>query len=181
MASLRTDKQVDGDAELAARLEHYRRAVFAIAVDRLGGRDDAEDVAQEALMRAWASRDTIERVEALPGWLRTTVVNLCADRLRRTRELPVGIVVEGPVTQSAAAFVSRRHAVRELRRALRELPENNRLALMLHAVAGYSYADIASVLSVPITTVEGRIHRARARLRARLGRDLSDLLREQGE
>jgi len=181
LATARADNQFGADAELAARLDHYRGAAFAIAFDRLGSRHDAEDVTQEALTRAWASRDTIQRVDALPGWLRTTVVNLCADRLRRTRELPMGVVVEGPATESAAASVSRRHAVRELRRALRELPENNRLALMLHAIAGYSYADIASILSVPITTVEGRIHRARARLRARMVRHLGDLLGHEGE
>jgi RNA polymerase sigma-70 factor, ECF subfamily len=152
-----------------SRLEHYRGALFALALDRLGNIEDAHDLAQEALVRAceqWAGvRDP---ASPLP-WLRAVVANLCRDHWRRGREqcvaVPPNLADEGEDVCGAAI---QRELLRQVRAALRDLPEANRVALTMSVAGEYTCAEIALFLGVRESTVVGRIHRARVRLRRAL-------------
>jgi RNA polymerase sigma-70 factor (ECF subfamily) len=75
----------------------------------------------------------------------------------------------------------RREMMRQVRHALQRLPENNRLALIMHVLHGLPYQGIATSLGVPVTTVEGRIHRARRELRREHEKWLVDAASEQEE
>jgi RNA polymerase sigma-70 factor (ECF subfamily) len=151
---------------LASQLEGYRPLLLAVALDRTGDPELARDIAQEAMELALRHLDRLREPAALPAWLRTIAINCCRQHVRRGRERPAGLAIL-PEQESEAVhrIAVRREMMRQVRRALRRLPENNRLALMLHVLHGLPYQQIAAALGVPVTTIEGRIHRARRELR----------------
>jgi RNA polymerase sigma-70 factor, ECF subfamily len=160
----------------------YRAALVAIAFIRTGDRDEAEDMAQEALARAWRELHRLRDPAAFGGWLRRIVVNACRDWYRRGRPWPESL--DDPVCalnlpapgQRPLEVLLAREKQRELRAALATLPLENQRALLMHEWAGWSYAQIAEFLDIPLTTVEGRIHRAKVQLRRLLRPAVADLL-----
>jgi RNA polymerase sigma-70 factor (ECF subfamily) len=131
---------------------HYARAIL--------GSDSAEDVCQEAWLRAWRCWGSADP-ERLDAWLLTIVRNCCFDRLRATR--PVAVLEEGdlaPVPAAEEAVV----AALELAAAwvlLQRLSPPLREVLWLREVMNLSYAEIAEVQRVPVGTVMSRLHAAR--------------------
>ncbi len=110
-----------GDAGAFAELAHrYRPAVVALAFDRTRNFDDAEDLAQEALMRALEHLGELRDAASFPAWLRAIAANLCASWSRRPAELP--LTDESPDYVDAARAAIARCEQRELARALQELP-----------------------------------------------------------
>ena len=146
---------------LERELERYRPALEALALDRTGDPETARDIAQDAFELALRHLGQLREPKALPGWLRTIALNCCRQHLRRPRE---PAVIAQPA-ESAYRVAVRRQMLREVRGALARLPENNRLALLMHVLHGISYERIAAFLGVPVSTIEGRIHRARRQLR----------------
>jgi len=140
---------------------HYARAIL--------GSDSAEDVCQEAWLRAWRSWGSAEP-DSLDGWLLTIVRNCCIDRLRSSR--PVGVVEETdlpPVPPPDEAVVT----ALELASAwvlLQGLSAPLREVLWLREVMDLTYAEIAEVQSVPIGTVMSRLHAARKKAARLLGK-----------
>ncbi len=140
---------------------HYARAIL--------GSDSAEDVCQEAWLRAWRSWGRSEP-ENLDGWLFTIVRNCCIDRLRSTR--PASAVKEAdlaPVPPPEDAVLN----ALELASAwvlLQQLPPALREVLWLREVMDLSYAEIADVQDVPVGTVMSRLHSARKRAIRLLGK-----------
>jgi RNA polymerase sigma-70 factor, ECF subfamily len=149
----------------------YRAALFAIAFIRTGDRDEADDLAQEALAWAWREVYRLRDPAAFGGWLRRIAINACRDWYRRGRPWPNSL--DDPACETTAIdpnprpleVLLERERQRELRAALATLPVENQRALLLHEWAGWPYARIAAFLDIPVTTVEGRIHRAKAQLR----------------
>ena len=140
---------------------HYARAIL--------GSDSAEDVCQEAWLRAWRSWGSAEP-ESLDGWLLTIVRNCCIDRLRSSR--PASVVQESdlaPVPPPEEAVVT----ALELASAwvlLQGLSAPLREVLWLREVMDLTYADIADVQGVPIGTVMSRLHAARKKAARLLGK-----------
>jgi len=140
---------------------HYARAIL--------GSDSAEDVCQEAWLRAWRSWGSAEP-DSLDGWLLTIVRNCCIDRLRSSR--PAGVVQESdlaPVPPPDDAVVT----ALELASAwvlLQGLSAPLREVLWLREVMDLSYAEIAEVQDVPVGTVMSRLHAARKKAARLLGK-----------
>lgn len=140
---------------------HYARAIL--------GSDSAEDVCQEAWLRAWRSWGSAEP-ESLDGWLLTIVRNCCIDRLRSSR--PASVVQESdlaPVPPPEEAVVT----ALELASAwvlLQGLSAPLREVLWLREVMDLSYAEIAEVQDVPVGTVMSRLHAARKKATRLLGK-----------
>jgi RNA polymerase sigma-70 factor, ECF subfamily len=143
---------------------HYARAIL--------GFDSAEDVCQEAWLRAWRAWGSADPAN-LDAWLFTIVRNCCVDRMRSTR--PAAVLEEtdlAPVPAADDTVV----AALELAAAwvlLQRLSPPLREALWLREVMDLSYAEIASVQGVPVGTVMSRLHSARkkaSRLLSRSGR-----------
>jgi len=161
--------------DLAALVERYRPAVLAVTLDRTGDPEVARDLAQDTLEAALRHLGELRDPEALPAWLRAITVNCCRQHARRRREDTVGLLPAAVVeTESTHRAAVQREMLRQVLRALRTLPENSRLALVMHAVHGVPYAEIAAFLGVPLTTIEGRIHRARRALRREMARWLTE-------
>ena len=156
----------------------YQVRLVNYAAALVGDAGGGEDVAQEAFVRAWRGLGGFRGESSFKTWLYRIAANVARTHLeRRGRQAPVfgrslddetgpppGAEAAAPETDAETALVTRE----AIDRALAELPEELRLALVLRDVEGLDYKEIASVTAAPIGTVESRIFRARRRMRALL-------------
>ncbi len=171
--SLLVARARQGDRAAFDRLAaEYRRVLFGLAHTHAAGAD-ADDLVQEILVRAWENLPGLRVAQAFPAWLTTLAVNLCRRRGAQAARRLLSLEDEADAWASALPdpldTVLRREHSAEVRAALLAIPEANRRALILHLWGQYSYAEIADRMGTPLTTVEGRIHRAKAQLRQLLG------------
>jgi RNA polymerase sigma-70 factor, ECF subfamily len=158
--------------------------VFGTAVRLLGGRAEAEDVAQTVFLKAFQRFDQIGGSPGAAGWLKTVTRNACLNHLSRyrsrwrlfselRRDVDTGRdaiddrAVDGgrsPLDELERAETSRR-----LEDALQSLPDHQRVPLVLFHFERMSYDDIARALGVALAKVKTDIHRGRLALRAVLG------------
>jgi RNA polymerase sigma-70 factor (ECF subfamily) len=148
--------------------------VYSYASRMLRHPADAQDVAQEALVKLWQHRSRVED-EGARFWLRRTAHNLCIDRIRRRRTRPeVDTELQENITADSRGGPERLAESSELGRlietALGALQPRDRAVLILREVQGLPYAEIAGILEVPLGTLKARLHRAREQLRAKLVR-----------
>ena len=152
----------------------YEIRVMTLAVRLLGSRDDAPDAAQEVFLRAFKYLHRVDPGKPLEPWLFRIAVNVCRDLMRR-RIQRQNTFVEGesaePVDQSGdpCAGLERKQRRVILQRALAQLPEKERLAIVLRDIEGLSTADVAAILQSSETTVRSQISRGRLRLKIAIG------------
>jgi RNA polymerase sigma-70 factor, ECF subfamily len=154
-------------------VRRHQGAIVNLARAMTGGSPDAEDLAQEAFIRAWKGLGTFRGDSAFRTWLHGIALNVVRThrgRLARLREFLFDRAGEGdrdPIEMAAVDDrLEERVALRQrIDRALAQLPAELRTALVLRDVQGFEYREIADALGVPIGTVESRIFRARQRLR----------------
>lgn len=150
----------------------HQRYVFNLAYRVLGDRSEAEDVAQETFVRAWRGLPSFRAECRFTTWLYRIARNVCLNRLPRLeaelRQTEVlGQAMACPDPEPDEVLDAReRHAF--LHAALAKLPEKYRLVLTLRYLQGFSYAEIADVLNLPLGTVKTHLHRGREALAARL-------------
>jgi RNA polymerase sigma-70 factor (ECF subfamily) len=163
--------------QLLAR--HYDR-IHAICRRVIGGARDADDAAQEAMIRIVRGLDAFDGRSAFSTWSHRVATNTALDELRRRARRPqlqlvrddAGASPPDPVDDDAhrpIEAVADRAAIDD---ALAGLPEDFRLAVVLRDVADLDYAEIAAALDVPVGTVKSRIARGRALLVDALGNHL---------
>ncbi len=157
-------------------LRHTPR-VLGLARRMLSDPAEAEDVAQETMLRLWRVAPAWRAGEArLSTWLYRVAVNLCTDRLRRRRGVPL---TEAPETAddapSVQAALEAGERVAALRLAVGLLPERQRIAVQLRHFDDCSNAEIAAVLEISVEAVESLLARARRTLAAALAGRREDL------
>lgn len=159
-----------GDQHAFARLVD-RHAGMVLAVCRRHVRDDAEDVAQEAFVKAWRAAGTFSGRSTVRTWLYRIAVNAARDRQRHDRRRPAGADVDvadlaerlgDPV--SVDEQLAARGLDPALRRALAELPPAQREVVVLADVMGVGHAELAERQGVAAGTIKSRLHRGHARL-----------------
>jgi RNA polymerase sigma factor (sigma-70 family) len=162
-----------GDAtSLGVLLERHRAPLYALALRFLGYGPDAQDAVQDAFLIALRTIDRLREPEAVGGWLRGILRNVCLRRLRERRqreipfeeELPQGI--GSGLLESSVEETIDRMAMREwVWSALGKLPENLQVTAMLRYFSGHSsYEEISATLGVPMGTVKSRLSMAKLRL-----------------
>jgi RNA polymerase sigma-70 factor, ECF subfamily len=169
---------------LAARFEQeaipYLDQLYPVAVRMTRGREDAEDLVQETMAKAWAAFRTFEPGTNLRAWLYRIMTNTYISGYRRRDRMPLLLQddlvdrmerpawPEGTGARSAEAEALDRMPAPEIRQAMRELPADFRTVVYLADVEGYTYHETAELMGTPIGTVMSRLHRARRVLRTKL-------------
>lgn len=136
----------------------YEKLLYHISRTMLRNGEDCADAVQEALFKAWQNRDKLRSMDAFRPWLTRILVNVCQDMLRRRARdnfapLPEDIPVPPPS-----------HDALELEEALNSLTPEQRLAVVLHYLEGWSVKEIAEMHHIPSGTVKTRLMYARKRL-----------------
>lgn len=157
-------------------MQQHQDMVYAVAVRLLSSTAEAEDVAQETFLRAYEHFAAVQHYERPDAWLRTVTTRLCLNYLERYRarwkffsefgeadesgHKEMEIPIEETQTQGAD------DAVRSelLDQALRQLPDAQRVPLVLYHLENVPYEDIARQTGLPLGTVKTNIHRGRQAL-----------------
>ncbi|MEK9662988.1 MAG: RNA polymerase sigma factor SigM [Candidatus Nanopelagicales bacterium] len=165
----------DAFAELVRR---HRDRLWAVALRTTGDPEEAADAVQDALISAYRRADSFRGDAAVTTWLHRIVVNASLDRLRRRAVRPWTALPEEESSSPALVDESRladpraaaesAETTREVRAALDTLPPDQRAAIVLVDLEGWSVEDAASVLECPVGTVKSRCFRGRAKLAERL-------------
>ena len=156
-----------GDAAAARELTaRFTPRVFGQAVRVLGDRAEAEDVAQDAMMRLWKVAPDWRMGEAkVSTWLYRVTANLCTDRLRRKRGVGLDEVDE-PLDPSPSVSdqLQTRERMNALQAGLQTLPERQRQAVILRHIEGLANPEIAEILEISTEAVESLTARGKRAL-----------------
>jgi RNA polymerase sigma-70 factor, ECF subfamily len=166
---------VDGDSEAFGDLFlRHKDRLWAVAIRTLSDPDEAADALQDAMISAFRRAGSFRGESAVTTWLHRIVVNACLDRMRRRSARPEVVGGDDRLLEMIASGESRAdHAAGtetsiEVMAALRQLPHDQQVAIVLVDMLSYPVADAAEVLGVALGTVKSRCARGRARLLPRL-------------
>lgn len=167
-------RSVSGDDQaFAVLVRRYQAPLYRHAWRLTQDRRTAEDVVQEAFVTAWRRLPTLQRAEVFRSWLYQITTRRSIDVVRAWRpEQPVDTLaptVEPAATEAGpAGRLEQRAQLADLATALQELPVGQRAAWCLREIDELSYEEIAAALDLPVSTVRGRIARARVELAERM-------------
>lgn len=166
-----------GDSQAFERLiAPYEKRLYALCLRICANREDALDCAQEVMLRIWRSIPKYRFQASLSTWCYRIATNTCLDLLRKQKFRPSvsldALTEDGFAPANETEDKSDPQAYSEAdarKRALEEgiasLPPDMRAALVLRDIQGFSYEEIADILTLPIGTVKSRINRSREKLR----------------
>ena len=167
-----------GDERAFRRLvEPYRHALEVHCYRMLGSAQDAEDLAQETLLRAWRALERFEPRVQFQTWLYRIATNACLDELERRprRPEPIDPFPDRPSDETASPTYdpAARYAIREgmelaLLRAIQELPGRQRAVLIFRDVLGWTAPEVAEILESTVASVNSALQRARATIEQEL-------------
>lgn len=161
-----------GDSDAFGQLvERYASAARRVARAVLRDDDEADDAVQDGVLAAWRAIERYDPARPFRPWMMRIVVNAALDlrrrdKVRRTEMIPETVESRtiGPDRATDAVILGA-----QLRAALAELPERQRVAVVLFDAEGYSHAEIAALLEVPEGTVRSYVFHGRRALRRVLG------------
>lgn len=155
--------------ELVAAIPSLR----AFAITLCGRTDQADDLVQETLVKAWGNIDSYTPGTNLRAWLFTILRNGFYSHLRKRRREVEDVDGAYSASLSMEASQSDHIRMREFRAALAQLPADQREALILVGAAGHSYEETAEICGCAVGTIKSRVNRARRRLATLLDEDES--------
>ena len=168
-------KSQGGDLDAFEQLLlRYEKKVYTIAYKYMGNAEDASDLAQEALIKAYQSIGTFRGESSFGTWIGRITANKCLDELRKRKKLQTTSLDEELELEEGSVqkeIVSERdtpeqHTIRQetvhyVQQKLQQMKEEYRMVLVLRELEGHSYEDIADMLNCSLGTVKSRISRAR--------------------
>lgn len=156
-------------AQFRVIVEHTQRSLFRLAARITGSTSEAEDVVQEAYIKAFRALTDgqFDRRAGLGTWLYRVVTNTAIDHLRRRAVRPAGTDDKLETTTTPDNDPEAHLALKELSDWLSELPPDQRAAVVLKSVEGLTTPEVAKILECSEGAVEQRLVRARATLRKR--------------
>jgi RNA polymerase sigma factor (sigma-70 family) len=159
---------VDLDGSFEALVDAHAGRLFSIALRFIGDRSDAEEAAQDALVRAYRALTGYDKARIreirLRPWLATIVVNVCRNQVRVRRVATVELAFD-PAAEPVVDPVARSDEKATWALLLATLPPAQRAAVVLRHVDGLSYAQMAEALGRPEGTLKAQVHRGLAALR----------------
>jgi RNA polymerase sigma factor (sigma-70 family) len=165
-------RSTTADAAFERLYERHVRDVYRYAAAMLGTSADAEDVTQTTFLNAYRAFTSGTRPEKPQSWLIAIAHNVCRQRFRQAQRRPREVAFDERIGEGATDEVTAPTA-EDLRRALSELPPNQRAAVIMRELEGCSYAEIADVLGISISALETLLFRARRALREQLEEQLT--------
>lgn len=169
------------DGAFRTLVARYQDRVLGLAYRYLGDRNGAEDLAQEAFLRVYRARDRYEPVAKFSTWLYRIVVNLCLNEIRSRKNKPAMALAVTTETSSnlnldvadegerePVARMEEEELAARIREIIAELPENQRIAILLNKYEGLSYVETAEAMETSVMAVKSLLTRARVRIRERL-------------
>jgi RNA polymerase sigma-70 factor (ECF subfamily) len=145
----------------------------AFAISLSGNADRANDLVQETLLKAWAHRDSFEPGTNMQAWLFTILRNQFRSEYRkRRREVEDADGVHASTLTAPEAQTSHIE-MEEMKRALDQLPSDQREALILVGASGFSYEEASQICGCAVGTIKSRVNRARMRLAELLTLDVA--------
>ncbi|WP_051476798.1 sigma-70 family RNA polymerase sigma factor [Arthrobacter sp. Br18] len=170
----------DGDLHAFEMLiTTYQGSIFRLAYRMLNDRTDSEDIVQDTFIAAWRSLPNLSRPQTFRAWLYRTATNKCLDTLRQRQRRPTTVVastdldeqqhdrdaaraVASPARASDPATAAETEAqMRALAELLETVPPESKACWLLREVHDFSYGEIAHMMQLPLSTVRGRIARAK--------------------
>lgn len=166
------------EAAFRSLVDRHLPGVLALARRMLRNEAEAEDVAQEALLKLWRSRDALEvGLYGLKPWLRRVVSNLCIDKMRSSQRLIVtDDVPEQAERAEQLAQLEAQDASKRVEGAIKALPDRQRTALTLFHYEGLSQIEVGRIMGVSDEAVESLLARARRTLKEALRNEWRELL-----
>ena len=166
-----------GDRQAFSQLvSSHRQGVVNVVYRMCGDPNLAEDMAQEAFLRAWQKLPDYQPKAPFRYWVYRIATNAALDVLRRQRDTldvdELQVAADAPDLEERSASTARNQQVKE---AVKALPAASRMVLVLREYEGLSYQEIADTLDIPIGTVMSRLSYARGKLRQMLAAQLEDL------
>lgn len=152
----------------------YQERLYNLAYRLTGEREEAQDLTQEALVRAYTGLKTFRRGERFSPWVYKITVNLCISHLRR-RKPRVQLDDDAPIVDGSLSpeqALEKKEIRDTVQRAILTLPEQYRAVILLRHQQDLPYADIANALGLPIGTVKTHLFRAREMLHKLLSREI---------
>ena len=154
----------------------YNAAMYNTTLRIVGDSDDAEDVMQEAFLKAFEKLDTYRGAVSFGAWLKRIVINKALDFLRVKKEQlsledagEVGEMVDEPVDTGEVEY-----RAEEIKKAIYDLPEGYRVVLSLILLEGYDHEEVSAILNISNATSRTQYHRAKKRLIELLKRNSDD-------
>jgi RNA polymerase sigma-70 factor, ECF subfamily len=191
-ATDRTDPACDRQV-FAAEVERLIDRLYGTALSMTRHAPDAEDLVAEALAKAWANLDSLQDRQSFEKWVFRILVNTIISDRRRRKTRPAEESVDDGENSGEFSLFAKVHQPfllwwgnpeqqlldkllrQDIERALRSLPEAYRLAVFLVEVQGFSYAEAAEALDVPVGTVRSRLSRGRNLLQRALWRQANQI------
>lgn len=165
----------DHDAFTAVMLSLGDR-LFQVAKLILRDADLAEDVVQDAMIRAWRDLPRLRDADRFEAWMRRMVVNRCYDAARRRRrQVDIRLVPDPGTADRSGDLIIRE----QFDAAFRRLPVEQRAILVLHHHVGLTLAEVAETVGVPIGTAKSRLHYAARAMRAAIDAEDRVLMTEE--
>jgi len=159
-------------------VEHHHKPLINFIARFTGDRDAAEDIAQEVFLRVFKAAKDYKPQAIFKTWLFTIATNLCLNEIRANKGSPKIVDLSGlhekeyPVTAPEAFSPQKAAENAELsaavRRAIQNLPENQRIAILLRQYNDFSYKEISKIMGISLSAVESLIQRARQSLKKSL-------------
>lgn len=186
MESMLIEKSIQGDvASFEQLIVKYNRYVYNIAFRMMGNEEDAKDMSQEALIKAFKAIGQFKREANFSTWLYRITINVCKDEMRKRKEHVLSYDVENQDEGSMKEnikdestnpiLIYEQLELKEtIESALNKLSEDSKAVVVLKDLLGYSYEEIGTILDIPVGTVRSRLNRSRSALKSILQVQLAE-------
>lgn len=149
-------------------INKYKDSLYATVLRMAKNPQDAQDLVQEAFIKAYYQLDKYDEKGSFSGWIYRVTFNHCMDEFRKKRYQVKHVELNEQTLQSdniPEVIFLKKEKERQLERLISMLPDDERMIILLRYVNEFSYIEISELLHTPISTVRNKLHRAKKKMR----------------